>query len=158
MKHQRRRYIQDRNDPGLAQGPVVDIDSGCRLASGLAMLEGPMPRENKKENTKQKSLFETLADTVKAAAESIAHPTQGTPMEMPLNESGYALTHLQPSSKPAGGRTVKKKKGAKKPRGRAAAKKSKRIIGTKKIGKSSKKRGKRAVTGIAKKKKAKSKR
>ncbi len=100
-----------------------------------------MPRENKN----QKSLFETLADTVKAAAESIAHPTEGTPMEMPLNESGYALTHLQPSSKPAVRRKVKKKKkkSAKKPLGRASAKKSRPVIGKKKIGKSSKKPGKK---------------
>jgi hypothetical protein len=132
----------------------MNFNRGCRLASGLAMLEGPMPKENKD----QKSLFETLADTVKAAAESIAHPTEGTPMEMPLNESGYALTHLQPSSKPPVRRKVKKKKSSKKPLGRAAAKKSKPAIGKKKIGKSGKKPGKKAVTGIARKKKAKSKR
>ena len=136
----------------------MDINRGSRLASGLAMLEGPMPKENTKENKSQKSLFETLADTVKAAAESIAHPTEGTPMEMPLNESGYALTHLQASSKPAVRRKAKKKKSAKKPRVRAAAKKSRPAIGKRKIGKSSKKPGKKAVTGIAKKKKAKSKR
>jgi hypothetical protein len=130
----------------------MDFNRGCRLASGLAMLEGPIPKENKD----QKSLFETLADTVKAAAESIAHPTEG--MEMPLNESGYALTHLQPSSKPPVRRKVKKKKSSKKPLGRAAAKKSKPAIGKKKIGKSGKKPRKKAVTRIARKKKAKSKR
>jgi hypothetical protein len=42
-----------------------------------------------------KSILEKIAATVKAAAESIAHPTAGTPMEMPLNESGYAITHLK---------------------------------------------------------------
>jgi hypothetical protein len=30
---------------------------------------------------KEKTLFETLSDTVKAAAASIVHPTNGTPME-----------------------------------------------------------------------------
>jgi len=132
----------------------MDINRDCRLASGLELLEGPMPKENKN----QKSLFETLADTVKAAAESIAHPTEGTPMDMPLNESGYALTHLQPSLKPAVRRKVKKKKTAKKPVARAAAKKSKPARVKKRIGKSGKKSGKKAVTKTAKKKKAKAKR
>jgi hypothetical protein len=100
---------------------------------------------------KEKSLFETLTDTVKAAAESIAHPTEGTPMEMPLNESGYAITHLQPVPKPAAKRKAKKKKTAKK---RAAAKKSKSAAGKKSkkaVGKSKKKAAKKA----AKKKQAK---
>ena len=46
-----------------------------------------------------KSILEKITDTVKAAAESIAHPTAGTPMEMPLNESGYAITHLKSAPK-----------------------------------------------------------
>lgn len=102
----------------------------------------------------EKSLFETLTDTVKAAAESIAHPTGGTPMEMPLNESGYAITHLQSVPKPAAKRSAKKKKAAGKPAKRAAAKKSKSAAG-KKSRKTVGKPKKKAVKKIAKKKKAK---
>ena len=58
-----------------------------------------------------KSLLETFTDTLKAAAGAIAHPTAGTPMAMPLNESGYAITHLRSSStarkKAAGKKAVK---------------------------------------------------
>jgi hypothetical protein len=42
-----------------------------------------------------KSILEKFADTIKAAADAIVHPTAGTPMKMPLNESGYAITHLK---------------------------------------------------------------
>jgi hypothetical protein len=42
-----------------------------------------------------KSILEKFADTIKAAADAIVHPTAGTPMKMPLNESGYAITHLE---------------------------------------------------------------
>ncbi len=110
-----------------------------------------MPKEKTQEETKERSLLQALADTVKAAAESIAHPTEGTPMEMPLNESGYALTHLQPVPKPAGKRTAKKKKTARKPVKRAAAKKSKSAAGKKSVGKP----GKKAAKKVAKKKRAK---
>jgi hypothetical protein len=110
------------------------------------------------EQDKEKSLLETLADTVKAAAESIAHPTEGTPMEMPLNESGYELTHLHPVPKPARERTAKKKKTASKPAKRAAAKKAKPAAGKKGVGKARKavkKAGKKkAAKKVAKKKKA----
>lgn len=109
-----------------------------------------MPKERTWEKPKEKSLFETLADTVKAAAGSIAHPTEGTPMEMPLNESGYALTHLRPAHKPVGKRKAKKKKAAGKPLKRAAAKKSRSSVGGKSVGKK-----KKAAKKIAKKKPAK---
>ncbi len=102
---------------------------------------------------KEKSLFETLTDTVKAAANSIAHPTGGTPMEMPLNESGYAITHLQSVPKPAAKRSAKKK-AAGKPAKRAAAKKSKSAAG-KKSKKTAGKPKKKAVKKTATKKKAK---
>lgn len=104
-----------------------------------------------KEQSKEKTLLQTLADTVKAAAESIAHPTEGTPMEMPLNESGYALTHLQPVPKPVTKRTAKKQKTARKPSRRAAAKKSKSAAGKKSVGKP----GKKAAKKVVPKKKAK---
>jgi hypothetical protein len=55
-----------------------------------------------------KSILEKFTNIVKAAVESIAHPTAGTPMEMPLNESGFAITHLKSAPK------VKKKAPAKK--------------------------------------------
>jgi hypothetical protein len=102
---------------------------------------------------KEKSLLESLADTVLAAAESIVHPTDGTPMEMPLNESGYAITHLQPhlqtKPKPAAKRAAKKKKVARKP-----AKKSKSAAGGKARKAAARKTKKKAVTKVAKKKKA----
>jgi hypothetical protein len=100
-----------------------------------------------KEKTTEKSLLETLADTIKAAAESIAHPTEGTPMEMPLNESGYALTHLQSTPKPVRKPTAKSNKTAKKPLRRAEAKKS--------ISAAGRKPKKTAVKKVAKKAKAK---
>jgi hypothetical protein len=103
---------------------------------------------------KEKSLLETLADTVLAAAESIVHPTEGTPMEMPLNESGYAITHLQAELKPAAKRAAKKKKVARKPAKRAAAKKSKSAAGRKAKKAAAKPAEKKAVTKVAKKKKA----
>lgn len=104
---------------------------------------------------KEKSLFETLTDTIKAAAESIAHPTEGTPMEMPLNESGYAITHLQSVPQPAARRSAKKKKAARKPAKRAGAKKSKSAA-DKKSGKTvGKPKEKKAVKKVTKKKKAK---
>ena len=46
-----------------------------------------------------KSILEKFADTIRAAADAIVHPTAGTPMEMPLNESGCAITHLKRSPK-----------------------------------------------------------
>lgn len=46
-----------------------------------------------------KSILEKFADTIKAAADAIVHPTAGTPMKMPLNESGYAITHLKRAAK-----------------------------------------------------------
>ena len=105
---------------------------------------------------KEKSLLETLADTVLAAAESIVHPTGGTPMEMPLNESGYAITHLQPHlqsvPKPTAKRAAKKKKVTRKPATSPAAKKSKSVAG-KKARKAAGKQTKKAVRKIAKKKK-----
>ena len=67
-----------------------------------------------------KSILEKIADTVKAAADSIAHPTAGTPMEMPLNESGYAITHLKSVPK------AKKKAPAKKAPKKTAKKSSKK--------------------------------
>ncbi|GAC1503931.1 MAG: hypothetical protein NVS2B1_13560 [Bradyrhizobium sp.] len=64
-----------------------------------------------------KSILEKFADTIKAAADAIVHPTAGTPMKMPLNESGYAITHLRAApktrkkapAKKAGKKTAKKK-------------------------------------------------
>lgn len=107
---------------------------------------------------KEKSLLETLADTVLAAAESIVHPTEGTPMEMPLNESGYAITHLQPHlqsvPKPTAKRAAKKKKVTRKPAKSAAAKKSKSAAGGKARKAAAKTTKKKAVTKVAKKKKA----
>jgi hypothetical protein len=97
---------------------------------------------------KEKSLFESLTDTVKAAAESIAHPTEGTPMQMPLNESGYAITHLQAVSKPAAKPPAEKKKTFKKPAKRAASQKSKSTAGKK----GKKAVGKKKAIGKAKKK------
>jgi hypothetical protein len=106
------------------------------------------------EEDKEKSLLETLADTVKAAAESIAHPTEGTPMEMPLNESGYELTHLHPVPKPLRKRTAKRKKTTSKPAKPAAAKKAKPAAGKKSAGKAKKAVKKKTAKKIAKKKKA----
>ena len=96
---------------------------------------------------KDKSIFEKITDTVKAAAESIAHPTAGTPMEMPLNESGYAITHLK--SAPKGRKKAPAKKTAKKSAKKAPAKKPKFAGGKKNIGKNKKK----VVKNAAKKKK-----
>jgi hypothetical protein len=67
-----------------------------------------------------KSILEKITDTVKAAADSIVHPTAGTPMEMPLNESGYAITHLKSAPK------AKKKAPAKKAPEKTAKKSSKK--------------------------------
>jgi hypothetical protein len=67
-----------------------------------------------------KSILEKVIDTVKAAADSIAHPTAGTPMKMPLNESGYAITHLKSAPK------AKKKAPAKKAPRKTAKKSSKK--------------------------------
>jgi hypothetical protein len=104
---------------------------------------------------KEKSLLETLTDTVKAAAESIAHPTEGTPMQMPLNESGYAITHLQPTPKPAAEPSANnKKKAAQRPAKRAASRKSKSAAG-KKAKKPAAKSKKKTVKQVARKKKAK---
>jgi hypothetical protein len=106
---------------------------------------------------KDKSLLETLTDTIRAAAESIAHPTEGTPMEMPLNESGYALTHLQSVPKPAAKRTAKKKKTAGKPAKRSTVKKSKSAASKnsrKAVGKPKKNVVKKAAKKAAPKKKA----
>ena len=96
---------------------------------------------------KDKSIFENITDTVRAAAESIAHPTAGTPIEMPLNESGYAITHLKSASKGRTNASANKtdKKSAKK----APAKKLKFARGKKNIGKNKKK----VVRKAAKKKK-----
>jgi hypothetical protein len=68
-----------------------------------------------------KSLLEKFTDTLKAAAGAIPHPTAGTPMAMPLNESGYAITHLRLSS------TARKKttgKTAVKPSAKTASRKA----------------------------------
>jgi hypothetical protein len=77
-----------------------------------------------------KSILEKFADTLKAAADAIVHPTAGTPMKMPLNESGYAITHLRAAPKtrkkaPArkAATTIAKKKAAKKS-AKSAAKRS----------------------------------
>jgi 1,4-alpha-glucan branching enzyme len=71
-----------------------------------------------------KSILEKFADTIKAAAEAIVHPTAGTPMKMPLNESGYAITHLKRSTTAkAPGKKAVKPSGRKPPK---AAKKSAR--------------------------------
>jgi hypothetical protein len=67
-----------------------------------------------------KSILEKFTNIVKAAAESIAHPTAGTPMEMPLNESGFAITHLRSTPK------VKKKAPAGKALGKITKKSSKK--------------------------------
>jgi hypothetical protein len=63
----------------------------------------------------EKSLLEKLTETMKDAAHlvtegamAIAHPTSGTPMDMPLNESGYALTHPHFTQTPAAEKVVKK--------------------------------------------------
>lgn len=105
---------------------------------------------------KEKSLFETLRDTITAAAESIAHPTEGTPMEMPLNESGYAITHLHPVTTPATNPATKKKKAARRPAKPAAAKKTKSAA--RKKSKKTVAKPKKAVRKAAKKKAKRAKR
>jgi hypothetical protein len=75
-----------------------------------------------------KSIPQKITDTVKAAADSIAHPSAGTPMEMPLNESGYAITHLKAAPKARKKAAAKKapkkpaKKSFKKPKSSAGRK------------------------------------
>lgn len=99
-----------------------------------------------------KSILEKFADTLKAAADAIVHPTAGTPMKMPLNESGYAITHLRaapktrkkaPANKAA--RKIAKKKAAKKP-AKSAAKR--------RVAKARKPAARAAGNNAAKKKKA----
>ena len=87
-----------------------------------------------------KSVLKKISDTVKAAVDSIAHPTGGTPMEMPLNESGFAITHLKSAPK---SKTRKK-----------AAKKTARWS-SKKSGQTGGRAAKKSVKKAVKKKKAK---
>ena len=89
-----------------------------------AELEGTMDDD--------KSLLEKFTDTVKDAAhvvaegaKAIAHPTSGTPMDMPLNESGYALTHPHFTPTPT---ADKVKKTAKKSAKKAAKKSPKKAV------------------------------
>jgi hypothetical protein len=107
-----------------------------------------------------KSLLERVTDTVKSAAhvvaegaEAIAHPTSGTPMDMPLNEAGYDVTHPHFRATPTANKIAKKraKKSAKK-----AAKKSPKKAATKSGPRKSTKTVKTAIKKkVAKKKKAK---
>jgi hypothetical protein len=103
-----------------------------------------------------KSLLEKLTDTVKHAAhvvaegaKAIAHPTSGTPMDMPLNESGYALTHPHPHFTPTP-TADKVKKTAKEPAKKAAKKSAKKTV-TKLTTNKSKKAVKKAAKKSAKK-------
>jgi hypothetical protein len=113
-----------------------------------------------------KSLLGTITNTVKGAArvvaegaKAIAHPTSGTPMDMPLNESGYAITHLHSTEAPTTGKAVKKrsrnsvKKAAKK-----SPKKAVKRSPTKKSKKTAKKTIKKATKTIPKKKARQAKR
>ena len=109
-----------------------------------------------------KSLLEKLTDTVKGAAhvvaegaKAIARPTSGTPMDMPLNESGYALTHPHFTTTHTEAKTVKRapKKSAKK----AAKKAPKKVTkpAAKKSKKAAKPAAKKSTKKATKKKKAK---
>ncbi len=99
-----------------------------------------------------KSILEKFADTIKAAADAIVHPTAGTPMKMPLNESGYAITHLRAAPK-----TRKKapaKKAGKKTAKKKAAKKSAKSAAKRGAAKTRKPAARTAGNNAAKKKKA----
>jgi hypothetical protein len=115
-----------------------------------------------------KSLLEQFTDTVKDAAhvvaegaKAIAHPTSGTPMDMPLNESGYSLTHPHFTQKPTAEKVVKKpakkapKKSAKKAVRKSAKKAAAKKSATKNSKKPVKKAAKKSTKKVAKKKKAK---
>ena len=112
-----------------------------------------------------KSILDKFTDTVKSAAnvmvegaKAIAHPTAGTPFQMPLSETGYTLPH--PADTPPS--IAKRKRARKAPTKKSVkktAKKSKKSAAKKNVKKTSKKSAKKiAVTKSAKRKSKKSRR
>ena len=119
-----------------------------------AELEGTMDDD--------KSLLEKFTDTVKDAAhvvaegaKAIAHPTSGTPMDMPLNESGYALTHPHFTPTPTADKVKKTAKKSAKKAAKKSPKKAVTKLATNKSKKAAKKAAKKTTKKAAKKRKAK---
>lgn len=110
----------------------------------------------------EKSLLEKLTETMKDAAHlvtegamAIAHPTSGTPMDMPLNKSGYALTHPHFTQTPAAEKVVKKPtKKTKKKTARTSLKKAAKKSPAKKSRKAAKKIARKGTKILGRKKRA----